>query len=141
MSFEVLLEKWKKTIKGFWEPFGKDEVDPCYNSFARVVSFLTYILLNLRAMIIPSFLWTWLHGNILLDYVLQEINQIIVDIDKYGSAAIDFDEFVYMMTAKIGEKDTMEELSKALCIIDHDNNGSFCWFILDVSHSYWWVTI
>jgi len=131
----------KKTIKGFWEPFGKDEVDPCCNNFARAVSFLTYILLNLRVVIIPSFLWTWLHGNILLDYVLQEINQIIANVDKDGSAAIDFDEFVYMMIAKIGERDIKEELSKSFCIIDHDNNGSFCWFIFDVSYSCWWVTI
>jgi calcium-binding protein CML len=62
----------------------------------------------------------------LLDYVLQEINQIIANVDKDGSAAIDFDEFVYMMIAKIGERDIKEELSKSFCIIDHDNNGSFC---------------
>ncbi|XP_011005867.1 PREDICTED: caltractin [Populus euphratica] len=53
----------------------------------------------------------------------EQINQMIADVDKDGSGAIDFDEFVHMMTAKIGERDTKEELSKAFRIIDHDKNG------------------
>eukprot|EP00262_Sarcandra_glabra_P007138 TRINITY_DN19741_c0_g1_i1.p1 TRINITY_DN19741_c0_g1~~TRINITY_DN19741_c0_g1_i1.p1 ORF type:complete len:172 (+),score=45.64 TRINITY_DN19741_c0_g1_i1:186-701(+) len=53
----------------------------------------------------------------------EQINQMIADVDKDGSGAIDFDEFVHMMTAKIGERDTKEELMKAFRIIDHDNNG------------------
>ncbi|XP_020088138.1 caltractin-like [Ananas comosus] len=53
----------------------------------------------------------------------EQINQMIADVDKDGSGAIDFDEFVYMMTTKIGEKDTREELMKAFRIIDQDNNG------------------
>ena len=47
---------------------------------------------------------------------------MIRDVDKDGSGAIDFDEFVHMMTAKIGERDTKEELTKAFRIIDQDNN-------------------
>ncbi|XP_077213755.1 putative calcium-binding protein CML13 [Tasmannia lanceolata] len=53
----------------------------------------------------------------------EQINQMIADVDKDGSGAIDFDEFVHMMTAKIGERDTKEELTKAFRIIDHDSNG------------------
>ncbi|WRX11037.1 EF-hand domain - like 10 [Theobroma cacao] len=53
----------------------------------------------------------------------EQINQMIADVDKDGSGAIDFDEFVHMMTAKIGERDTKEELMKAFQIIDQDNNG------------------
>ncbi|GMI94089.1 centrin2, CALMODULIN20, CENTRIN 1 [Hibiscus trionum] len=53
----------------------------------------------------------------------EQINQMIADVDKDGSGAIDFDEFVHMMTAKIGERDTKEELMKAFRIIDLDNNG------------------
>ncbi|KAG9450986.1 hypothetical protein H6P81_010951 [Aristolochia fimbriata] len=53
----------------------------------------------------------------------EQINQMIADVDKDGSGAIDFDEFVHMMTAKIGERDTKEELSKAFRILDQDNNG------------------
>lgn len=53
----------------------------------------------------------------------EQINNMIADVDKDGSGAIDFDEFVYMMTTKIGERDTKEELMKAFHIIDQDNNG------------------
>ncbi|XP_056690330.1 caltractin-like, partial [Spinacia oleracea] len=52
----------------------------------------------------------------------EQINQMIADVDKDGSGAIDFDEFCHMMTAKIGERDTKEELMKAFRIIDQDNN-------------------
>ncbi|GMP31504.1 hypothetical protein CsSME_00005685 [Camellia sinensis var. sinensis] len=55
---------------------------------------------------------------------MQQINQMIADVDKDGSGAIDFDEFVHMMTAKIGERDTKEELMKAFHIIDQDKNGT-----------------
>lgn len=50
---------------------------------------------------------------------------MIADVDKDGSGAIDFEEFVYMMTAKIGERDTKEELMKAFQIIDQDKNVRF----------------
>ena len=53
----------------------------------------------------------------------EQIDHMIADVDKDGSGAIDFDEFVYMMTAKIGERDTKEELMKAFHIIDLDKNG------------------
>ncbi|XP_006338890.1 caltractin-like [Solanum tuberosum] len=32
----------------------------------------------------------------------EEINRMIAEVDKDGSGAIDFDEFVHMMTAKFG---------------------------------------
>ena len=54
--------------------------------------------------------------------LFQQIEQMIKDVDKDGSGAIDFDEFVYMMTTKIGERDTKEELMKAFHIIDLDKN-------------------
>lgn len=50
---------------------------------------------------------------------------MIADVDKDGSGAIDYDEFEHMMTAKIGERDTKEELMKAFQIIDQDNNVRF----------------
>ncbi|XP_027078523.1 caltractin [Coffea arabica] len=53
----------------------------------------------------------------------EEINRMIAEVDKDGSGAIDFDEFVHMMTAKIGERDSKEELMKAFHIIDQDKNG------------------
>ncbi|WJX65408.1 putative calcium-binding protein cml13, variant 2 [Trifolium repens] len=53
----------------------------------------------------------------------EQIEQMIADVDKDGSGAIDYDEFEHMMTAKIGERDTKEELMKAFHIIDQDKNG------------------
>ena len=47
---------------------------------------------------------------------------MIADVDKDGSGAIDYDEFEHMMTAKIGERDTREDLMKAFRILDHDKN-------------------
>ncbi|GER49054.1 centrin2 [Striga asiatica] len=54
----------------------------------------------------------------------EEITRIIAEVDKDGSGTIDFDEFCFMMTAKFGERDTIEELKKAFRTIDLDNNGS-----------------
>lgn len=62
---------------------------------------------------------------------MQQIRQMIADVDKDGSGAIDYEEFEHMMTAKIGERDSKEELSKAFRIIDQDGNvkhhRSFLW--------------
>ncbi|KAG8079717.1 hypothetical protein GUJ93_ZPchr0007g3750 [Zizania palustris] len=52
----------------------------------------------------------------------EQINQMIADVDKDGSGSIDYEEFEHMMTAKIGERDSKEELTKAFRIIDHDEN-------------------
>lgn len=46
----------------------------------------------------------------------------MAEVDKNQSGAIDFDEFVHMMTTKFGERESIDELSKAFKIIDHDNN-------------------
>lgn len=54
--------------------------------------------------------------------LLQQINELMAEVDKNQSGAIDFDEFVHMMTTKFGERDSIDELSKAFKIIDHDNN-------------------
>lgn len=50
---------------------------------------------------------------------------MIADVDKDGSGAIELEEFIQMMTAKIGERDTKEELLKAFSFIDQDKNVSF----------------
>ncbi|KAJ4964102.1 hypothetical protein NE237_024041 [Protea cynaroides] len=62
----------------------------------------------------------------------EQINQMIADVDKDGSGAIDFEEFVHMMTEKIGERDTKEELMTAFHIIDQDNNGKIS--ATDIQH-------
>jgi hypothetical protein len=47
---------------------------------------------------------------------------MIAEVDKDGSGTIDFDEFVHMMTDKMGERDARDELYKAFRIIDKDGN-------------------
>merc|ERR1712063_243158 len=53
----------------------------------------------------------------------EEINKMISDIDKDGSGTIDFTEFLEMMTAKMSEKDSREEILKAFKLFDDDDTG------------------
>lgn len=48
---------------------------------------------------------------------------MIADIDKDGSGTIDFEEFLQMMTAKMSERDSREEILKAFKLFDDDNTG------------------
>ncbi|KAG2446947.1 hypothetical protein HYH02_008101 [Chlamydomonas schloesseri] len=54
----------------------------------------------------------------------EEIKKMISEIDKDGSGTIDFEEFLTMMTAKMGERDSREEILKAFRLFDDDNSGS-----------------
>ena len=53
----------------------------------------------------------------------EEIRQMISDIDKDGSGTIDFDEFLEMMTVKMGTRDSKEEMIKAFRLFDDDETG------------------
>merc|ERR1719148_649756 len=53
----------------------------------------------------------------------EEIRKMIADIDKDGSGTIDFDEFIIMMTSKMGERDSKEEMTKAFRLFDDDDTG------------------
>jgi len=53
----------------------------------------------------------------------EEIKKMIADIDKDGSGTIDFEEFLTMMTAKMGERDSREEIMKAFRLFDDDETG------------------
>mmetsp|Transcript_1057 Transcript_1057/g.1381 ORF Transcript_1057/g.1381 Transcript_1057/m.1381 type:complete len:171 (-) Transcript_1057:220-732(-) len=53
----------------------------------------------------------------------EEIKKMISDIDKDGSGTIDFQEFLEMMTAKMSEKDSREEILKAFRLFDDDETG------------------
>merc|ERR1711967_56744 len=53
----------------------------------------------------------------------EEIKKMIADIDKDGSGTIDFDEFLQMMTAKMSEKDSREEILKAFRLFDDDETN------------------
>mmetsp|Transcript_27198 Transcript_27198/g.26014 ORF Transcript_27198/g.26014 Transcript_27198/m.26014 type:complete len:166 (+) Transcript_27198:256-753(+) len=53
----------------------------------------------------------------------QTIYQMIADIDKDGNGSIDFDEFLDMMTAKMSDKDTKEDIHKVFNLFDDDLTG------------------
>ncbi|XP_075498259.1 calcium-binding protein CML19-like isoform X2 [Primulina tabacum] len=53
----------------------------------------------------------------------REINEIIAEVDKDGSGAIEFDEFFYMITSKFVEMCIKEKLTEVFHIIDQDKNG------------------
>ncbi|XP_053734634.1 uncharacterized protein cetn4 [Synchiropus splendidus] len=53
----------------------------------------------------------------------EEIKKMIADIDKEGSGSIDFSDFLSMMTVKMSEKDSKEEILKAFRLFDDDRTG------------------
>lgn len=48
---------------------------------------------------------------------------MVADIGKDSSGVIDFDDFSTMMTAKMGERDSGEEIAKAFRLFDDDETG------------------
>merc|ERR1712196_172774 len=53
----------------------------------------------------------------------EELKKMINDIDNDGNGSIEFQEFLEMMTGKMGEKDTREDIEKAFKLFDDDNTG------------------
>merc|ERR1711962_220620 len=53
----------------------------------------------------------------------EEIKKMISDVDKDGSGTIDFNDFLLMMTQKMSEKDSREEILKAFRLFDDDETG------------------
>ena len=50
--------------------------------------------------------------NLGIDSKNQTLANMMADLDKDGSGKIDFDEFINMMTAKMSDRDTREDLQK-----------------------------
>ena len=48
---------------------------------------------------------------------------MISDLDKNKSGTIDFEEFLDMMTARMSDKDTREDISKVFRLFDDDETG------------------
>lgn len=53
----------------------------------------------------------------------EEIRKMIADVGKEGSSSIDFEDFLSMMTQKMSEKDSKEEILKAFRLFDDDATG------------------
>ena len=53
----------------------------------------------------------------------QTIYQMISDIDKDKLGEIDFEEFLDMMTAKMSDKDSREDIQKVFNLFDDDQTG------------------
>ncbi|KAJ3259789.1 Centrin-1 [Boothiomyces macroporosus] len=54
----------------------------------------------------------------------EEIKKMMVDVDKSGTGKIDFNEFLELMTQKMAEKDSKEEILKAFKLFDDDDTGA-----------------
>jgi centrin-1 len=50
--------------------------------------------------------------NLGIDTKNQTLQNMMADLDQDGSGKIDFDEFISMMTAKMSDRDTREDLQK-----------------------------
>lgn len=54
----------------------------------------------------------------------EEIKKMIADIDKEQSGKLSFADFLSLMTVKMAEKDTKEEILKAFRLFDDDETGT-----------------
>ena len=48
---------------------------------------------------------------------------MIADLDSDGSGAIEFNEFLALMTARVGEKDSREDIEKVFKLFDDERTG------------------
>merc|ERR1719378_1437060 len=53
----------------------------------------------------------------------EELKKMVTDIDNDGNGTIEFVEFLQMMTGKMGEKDTREDIEKVFKLFDDDNTN------------------
>ena len=54
----------------------------------------------------------------------QTIYQMITDLDKNKNNNIDFEEFLDMMTARMSDRDTREDINKVFRLFDDDGTGT-----------------
>jgi hypothetical protein len=53
----------------------------------------------------------------------DEVKRMIAETDRDGTGTIDYNEFLQMMTRKMSEKDSKEEVLKAFALFDDDGTG------------------
>lgn len=61
--------------------------------------------------------------NLGFDAKNHTVYQMISDIDKNGTGDIDFDEFLDLMTIKLGDSDSEEDVRKVFDLFDDDKTG------------------
>jgi len=61
--------------------------------------------------------------NLGLEAKNHTVYQMISDIDKNGTGDIDFDEFLDLMTVKLGDSDSEEDVRKVFDLFDDDKTG------------------
>eukprot|EP00931_Biecheleriopsis_adriatica_P108769 TRINITY_DN83064_c0_g1_i1.p1 TRINITY_DN83064_c0_g1~~TRINITY_DN83064_c0_g1_i1.p1 ORF type:complete len:189 (+),score=42.99 TRINITY_DN83064_c0_g1_i1:67-567(+) len=54
----------------------------------------------------------------------QVVHHILNDLDRQGAKPLDFGAFLDLMTAKMGERDTREDVSKVFRLFDDDRSGT-----------------
>merc|ERR1711865_1191516 len=52
-----------------------------------------------------------------------ELKKMVSDVDGDGNGTIEFGEFLQMMTGKMGEKDSREDIEKVFKLFDDDNTN------------------
>merc|ERR1712157_20755 len=53
----------------------------------------------------------------------EELKKMVADIDNDGNGTIEFSEFLQMMTGKMGEKDSREDIEKVFKLFDNDSTN------------------
>ncbi|XP_071452572.1 uncharacterized protein [Hetaerina americana] len=53
----------------------------------------------------------------------EEIKKMISEVDKEGAGELTYDQFLQLMSKKMAEKDTKEEIMKAFRLFDDDETG------------------
>lgn len=53
----------------------------------------------------------------------EEIKKMIADVDKEGTGKLSYDDFITLMSVKMAEKDSKEEIMKAFRLFDDDETG------------------
>merc|ERR1712167_465468 len=53
----------------------------------------------------------------------EELKKMVSDVDNDGNGTIEFGEFLQMMTGKMGEKDTREDIDKVFKLFDNDSTN------------------
>merc|ERR1712150_129374 len=52
------------------------------------------------------------------------VQQMLGELDRQGAQPLDFGQFLDLMTAKMGERDTRDDVSKVFRLFDDDRTGS-----------------